>query len=290
MIKVAIASGKGGTGKTFLSTNLFRVMKEDGLQVGVVDCDAEVPNSVLFLKGEKKSVWPVEVFCPTIEKDKCLFCGQCAEVCQFHAITCIPALHYVKVLSDLCHACTACVHFCPSGAIVSGRKAVGEVTAYGDAEQIHLIEARIKEGEHSPVPIISQALRRAETVGWEYLLLDAPPGCACPFVSTVKDADMVLLVTEPTPFGLSDLKHTVKVLRHLQKPFYVVINRADMGDGQMKAYLQSEHIEVLGEIPYSERIATLYSKGQLAVSTEPEIRELFVRLMQKILQYESSCH
>ena len=290
MIKIAIASGKGGTGKTFLSTNLFAVMQEAGLRVGVVDCDAEVPNSSLFLKGKKEGEWPVDVFCPSIDKDKCTFCGQCAEVCHFHAITCIPAAKYVKVMTDLCHACTACVHFCPNGAIISGRKEVGRVTAYGDDSGLHLIEARIKEGEHSPVPIIEEAIRRAEAVGWEYLLLDAPPGCACPFVSTVKDADIVLLVTEPTPFGLSDLRHTVKVLRRLGKPFFVVVNRADMGNRSMRDYLCEEHIEVLAEIPYSQHIAALYSKGKLAVGNEPEVSELFARLMHKILQYESSCH
>ena len=290
MIKVAIASGKGGTGKTFLSTNLFAVMREAGLQVGVVDCDAEVPNSSLFLNGAKQGEWPVEVFCPSIDKDKCTFCGRCADVCQFHAITCIPVAKYVKVMTDLCHACTACAHFCPYGAIISGRKEVGRVTAYGNDGELHLIEAKIKEGEHSPVPIIDEAIRRAEGVGWNYILLDAPPGCACPFVSTVKDADIVLLVTEPTPFGLSDLKHTIKVLRRLRKPFYVVINRADMGDHKMQEYLQSEQIEVLAEIPYSEQIASLYSKGALAVANEPGMCELFTRLMHKILQYESSCH
>ena len=289
MIKVAIASGKGGTGKTFLSTNLFAVMQEAGLQVGVVDCDAEVPNSALFLPGEQRGEWPVDVFCPSIDKDKCTLCGQCAEVCRFHAITCIPAANYVKVMTDLCHACTACSHFCPSGAIVSGRKEVGKVTAYGDADGLRLIEARIKEGEHSPVPIIDDALRRAQIVGWEYLILDAPPGCACPFVATVKDADIVWLVTEPTPFGLSDLKHTVKVLRRLGKPFYVIINRADVGDHKMREYLQEEGIEVLAEIPYSDRIAALYSKGALAVNAVPEMKSLFVGLMHKLLQYESSC-
>lgn len=289
MIKVAIASGKGGTGKTFLSTNLFAVMQESGLRVGVVDCDAEVPNSALFLKGEKQGEWPVNVFCPTIDKDKCTLCGLCAEVCHFHAITCIPAANYVKVLDDLCHACAACSHFCPSGAIVSGRKEVGRVTAYGDADRLRLIEARIKEGEHSPVPIIDDAIRRAAIVGWEYLILDAPPGCACPFVSTVKDADIVLLVTEPTPFGLSDLKHTIKVLRRLGKPFYVVINRADVGDSKMREYLDAENVEVLAEIPYSEHVASFYSKGVMAVTADAGIRSLFLRLMHKILQYESSC-
>lgn len=290
MVKIAIASGKGGTGKTFLSTNLYRVMRESGLKVGIVDCDAEVPNSALFLQGEKQEEWPVKVFCPTIDVDKCTFCGTCADVCNFHAITCIPSANYVKVLPDLCHACTACLHSCPSGAVVPGWKEVGKVSAYGESETLHLVEARIREGEHSPVPIIRDAILRGEKSGWDYLILDAPPGCACPFVNTVKDADLVFLVTEPTPFGLSDLKHTVKVLRQLGKSFYVIINRADIGDGRMKEYLAAEQIGLIAELPYSEHVASLYSQGKFVVDEDDLLSPVFTSLMNKIVRYENCSH
>ena len=290
MIKIAIASGKGGTGKTFFSTNLYKVMKQNGFNVGVIDCDAEVPNAALFLKGEELGTWPVKVFCPQMETEKCIYCAQCADICHFHAITCIPSAKYVKILPDLCHACQACLHVCPSGAIVPGAKEVGKVTAYGDNSHCHLIEARIKEGEHSPVPVIRDAIQHGEEIGWDYLILDAPPGCACPFVNTVKDADMVILITEPTPFGLSDLKHTVNVLRQFGKPYQVVINRADIGDGKVKDYLEAEHIGLMAEVPYSEQIASLYSQGKLAVEAELKMNQLFTRLMNKILQNESCNH
>ena len=290
MIRIAIASGKGGTGKTFVSTNLYRVLADAGNSVGLVDCDAEVPNAVLFLRGETLEQWPVNVFCPAVDKDLCTYCGHCAEACHFHAVTCIPAAHYIKVMPDLCHACTACREVCPSGAILSDTKEIGKVTVYGKDHHPSFVEARIKEGEHSPVPVLREALRHAEGLGWDYLILDAPPGCACPFVNTVSDADLVWLVTEPTPFGLSDLKQTVQVLRELHKPFQVIVNRADLGDNRLHEYLNAEQIELLAEIPYSECVASVYSQGNLVVDASMEMRKMFVQLMRKVLAYEVSCN
>ena len=289
MMRIAVASRKGGTGKTFVSTHLYHTMVEAGLIVGVVDCDAEVPNAHLFLKGEPQQKWLVDAFCPTVNTDSCSWCGLCTEVCHFHAITCIPSLHYLKVMPDLCHACTACLEMCPSRAVLAGTRQIGQVTAYGHGANIHLLEARINEGVHSSVPVLREAIRHGEEMGWEYLIMDAPPGCACPFVNTVKDADWVFLVTEPTPFGLSDLKQTIQVLRQMNKPFSVIINRADLGDDQIKIYLAAEQIEVVLELPYSERIASAYSKGKLAVHEVPQLHQLFTRLKNKVLQYENSC-
>lgn len=290
MLKIAVASGKGGTGKTFVSTNLYRTMRKAGKVAGLVDCDAEVPNANLFLKGKGCRQWAVNVFCPSVALDKCTHCGACAAVCHFHAITSIPAARYTRVMPDLCHSCTACLHFCEEAAIVPGEKTVGVVTAYDTGDGLYLIEAKLKEGEHSPVKVIREAVGRGEQSGWDYLLLDAPPGCACPFVNTVLGTDLVVLVTEPTPFGLSDLKHTVKVLRQLEKPFCVVINRADLGGLQLKDYLTAEKIGWIAEIPYSASVAAAYSRGELAVDVQPEFSWLFTDLMDKILQYENRSH
>lgn len=288
MIKIAIASGKGGTGKTFLATNLFTIMKHSGFSVVMTDCDADVPNALIFVKGEKMGEWETKVLCPQINPSECTFCALCAENCGFNAISCVPAAKYIKVSSELCHGCGACLIECPYHAVEEAWKVIGTVTAYGNENHPQLFEARIREGERSPVPVIREAIRKSAESGAEYLILDAPPGCSCPFVNTVMDADMVILVTEPTPFGLSDLKHTVEVLRRLDKSFGVVINRADIGDGQMKKWLESERIELLAEIPYSERIATLYAKGKLAIELEPEIKELFTNLMKRIIKHEDS--
>ena len=289
MMKIAVASGKGGTGKTFVSTNLYQLMVEQGWRVGIVDCDAEVPNSALFLPGVQQHQWEVDAFCPTFDNDQCVWCGRCAEACHFHAITCLPSLHYLKVLPDLCHSCKACLELCPSAAVKQSFKKLGVVTAYAQRGPVHLIEAKIKEGVHSPVPILREALAHAEAEHWDFTILDAPPGCACPFVNTVRDADLVLLVTEPTPFGLSDLKQTIQVLRRMGKAFKVVLNRADLGDGKMQTFLAEEQIETVLEIPYSEEIASAYSKGKLVVQQSSHLRHLFTILMNNVLQYENSC-
>ena len=283
MKKIAVASGKGGTGKTFLSTNLHALMEQSGRHTVLVDCDAEVPNASVFVKGEVLGVRETKMLCPVIDASKCTMCGKCAEYCAFNAICCIPAAKYIKITEDLCHGCGACLYECQYHAVEKAWKTIGKVKAYGVNGCIKLVEARIKEGEHSPVAIIRDAIQYGAESGAELLLLDAPPGCSCPFVNTVMDADYVLLVTEPTPFGLSDLKHTVDVLRKLDKPFGVVINRADLGDGTMKEYLASENIPLLAEIPYSERIAELYSGGKITALEDAEMREIFENLIQRIL-------
>ena len=288
MLKIAIASGKGGTGKTFVSTNLYKAMKRYGLEVGIVDCDAEVPNSSLFIAKNVLDEEEVSVFCPTIDKDKCICCGKCAEVCSYHAITCIPALGYLKLMPELCHACEACTYFCNSNAILPGRKPMGKITSYGAEGTTEIIEARLNEGEHSPVEVICKAIEKGQTTGWDYMIMDAPPGCSCPFVNTVKDANLIILVTEPTPFGLSDLKHTIDVLQKLNKTFFVIINRADLGNDNTRNYLSENHIELMAEIPFSEKIAQNYSEGKTISDHDETMEQLFRGLTQKILDYENS--
>ena len=288
-MKIAIASGKGGTGKTFLTTNLFHVMRTRGQRVAIVDCDAEVPNAQLFVRGEEREHWAVKALCPEVVREVCTLCGECARGCAFHAITCIPAVGYIKILADLCHGCGACLVECPERAIREGWKELGRVTRYACGED-QLFEARINEGQHSPVGIIRDAIRRAEETSAEYILLDAPPGCSCPFVHTVKDADRVVLITEPTPFGLSDLRHTVAVLRQIGKPFGVVINRADLGDGSLREWLLEEKIPLLAELPYSAEIATRYACGEVAAEHDSRWYTMMEGIAQKLLAYEDSDH
>lgn len=289
-MKIAIASGKGGTGKTFLTSNLFYVMKHSGLDVAVVDCDAEVPNASVFIHGEVTEEREVKMLCPEIDTTACRYCSLCADHCRFNAITCLPKLRYIKLLPDLCHGCGACLVECPHQAVRRGWKSIGKVTVYGEGNRPSLIEARLNEGEHSPVRVIREAIRQGGDSGAEYLLLDAPPGCSCPFVNTVSDADRVVLITEPTPFGLSDLRHTVKVLRQIGKPFGVVINRSDLGFDRMRSWLDEEGIPVWAEILYSHEIATCYARGETAAAHLPQFEELFTRLLQQIITHEDSHH
>lgn len=289
MLKIAIASGKGGTGKTFVSTNLFSTLEQAGYTATLVDCDAEVPNASLFIQDNLQQETTTSIFCPQADTTLCTYCGTCAEVCHFHAITCIPSVRYLKIMPDLCHGCTACLHLCPAQAIRSGWKAIGKISFYGK-ERTRLIEARLNEGEHSSVRILQDAISSGEQTASDFLILDAPPGCSCPFVHTAAGADLVLLVTEPTPFGLSDLKHTITVLREMNKPFGVIINRSDIGDGQLQEFLRTEQIPLWTEIPYSETIASLYAQGKLAVREDLTARNIFLNLLKHIVAYEISCN
>lgn len=287
---IAVASGKGGTGKTFLATNLFAVMRQSGLSVVLVDCDAEVPNDAVFVKGQAVAEWPTSLFLPAIDTTACTCCRICARNCHFNAIVCIPVAKYIRVMPELCHGCRSCLLDCPEQAVHASQKTIGKVTAYDDGDGLRFFEARANEGERTPVPVVREAVGRASGCGAGYMVLDAPPGCSCPFVNTVAGADYVVLVSEPTPFGLSDLKHTVEVLRQMHKPFGVVVNRSDIGDKAMKSWLNDEKIDLLAEIPYSEQVAALYAKGELAVGRMPEMTSVFENIMHYIVNHESCSH
>lgn len=287
-MKIAVASGKGGTGKTFVSTNLFALMKKRGLEVVLADCDAEVPNSGIFLDREPGELYKVKSFRPSINTDKCTMCGRCADYCEYNAITCVPEMDYIAVLPELCHGCTACTYACSEDAIEEGWANIGQVSALRENGVADVFEARVRVRQMSPVPVLRKAVELAEAAEAEHIIMDAPPGCACPFVNTVIFADLTLLVTEPTPFGLSDLKHTIAVLRQLERKFAVIINRADLGAEEMKQYLEEEGIELMAEIPYSEKIAERYSRGELIIEYDEQIKEKFEQLLERIIKYEDS--
>jgi len=279
-MKIAIASGKGGTGKTLVATNFFYSLQQAGMKVSLVDCDAEEPNVCEFIEGESLSWSTVKQKIPVIDADKCIFCGRCFEFCNYHAIVFLPPARFIQVVEDLCHDCGACLYACEYGAITEKEKDLGTIKTLNVNKSLKVVEGRANIGVYSPVPVIRQAI---ESLNGESLtLLDSPPGISCPFIVTVEKADFVVLVTEPTPFGLNDLKLSVATLQQLHKPFGVIVNRAGLGNGEVYEWLKVKSIPLLMEIPFDKEIARIYSEGKLLAEKKQDYQYQFTRLLKKI--------
>jgi len=208
MIKIAVASGKGGTGKTFVATNIFYALMRKNFRAMLVDCDAEAPNSIAFFQTKLIKVSEVTQLVPVINIDSCIYCGKCREYCNYNAIFILPPMKIIQVIEDLCHGCGACSVACKYDAITEKPVSLGKVNLYSNNGEPLFIEARMNIGVMSPVPIIKEAIKNINNQA-EIIILDSPPGTSCPFIQTVEPADYIILVTEPTPFGLSDLKQRV---------------------------------------------------------------------------------
>jgi MinD superfamily P-loop ATPase len=267
MFKIAIASGKGGTGKTFIATNLFWTLLKNRINAVLVDCDAEAPDAVAFFKVRQFNTTEVTQFIPVIDKEKCTFCGKCHEYCNYNSIFILPPMRIIQVIEDLCHGCGACSVACEFNAISEKPFSLGHVTQYLNVSNHFLIEARTDIGVMSPAQVIKAAIRAIDS-DTDIAILDSPPGTSCTFIHTVSTANYIILVTEPTPFGLSDMKQSIEVLQNLNKPFGVIINRAGIGNGQVHKYLLDKDIDLLLEIPFSKEIAGLYSRGMLAAEKD----------------------
>lgn len=281
---IAIASGKGGTGKTFVSTNLARALQRTGQPVILTDCDAEEPNDAAFFHGEKVQTIAVKHDVPQINPDRCTYCGRCAEWCAFHAILVVANLRYAQVLPDICHGCGACSVACRDEAITTTPRSLGTITLRQEPN-LTLVEGLTEIGAMSPVPVIKEALKSSHAEG-AITLLDAPPGTACAFAVTVSLADYTILVTEPTPFGLSDLQSSVEALRDINKPFGVIVNRSGLGDRELYDYLESEEIPLLLEIPFNRQYAVIYSDGHCVVDTDQQLEADLLDVIHKIQQTE----
>lgn len=277
-MKIAIASGKGGTGKTIIATNLARVVDASGRKVQYLDCDVEEPNGHIFLKPAIEKTRVVTVDVPEVDSDKCTGCGECGRICRYGAIIHIKDSN-VLTFEQLCHSCGGCLRVCPSGAINAKPLNIGDIE-YGKAGGIDFVHGRLRVGHVRTPSLIGEVKRRI--LPDSLTIIDAPPGTSCPVVEALRGADFVLLVTEPTPFGLNDLKLAVALVRRMDLAFAVVVNRCGIGNDAVDQYCRDENIDIILRLPDDRRIAEAYSSGQIVVDVLSEHREKFSELYEFI--------
>jgi len=269
-MKIAIASGKGGTGKTTVSTNLASLLSKTE-KVVLADLDVEEPNSGLFIQGKLVNCEDKFKMIPEWEKDECILCGNCQRNCNFNAVIKMDKL--IMIFPELCHGCYACSELCPTKALPMKPKKMGKLKHYKSGK-LDFIESKLIIGEEQAVPLIKQTLDYVEDNLHKDIIkiYDAPPGTSCPVIEATKDADLILLVTEPTPFGLHDLKLAVETMKELGREFGVIINRFGIGDNNVEKYCKDNNITIIAKIPNMRRIAEIYSKGELLYPNIPEVK------------------
>ncbi len=278
-MKIAIASGKGGTGKTTIATNMAYAIAKMGKQVQYLDCDVEEPNGHIFLKPKIKETKTVTADVPEVDLEKCIGCGKCGQLCQYSAIVHLKD-NNVLTFEQLCHSCGGCLQVCPANAIKPKLLNIGEIEI-GRTGDIDFVQGKLRIGYVRTVSLIREVKRYIAKDS--LAIIDVPPGTSCPVVEAVKDADFVLLVTEPTPFGLNDLKLAVGLVREMNLPFNVIINRHGIGDDQVEKYCKNENIKIALKFPDDRRVAETYSTGQMIVDVIPEYKKLFDDFAQKVL-------
>jgi MinD superfamily P-loop ATPase len=271
---ISVASGKGGTGKTTVATNLALSLED----AQYVDCDVEEPNGYIFLRPEISESKPVYLPVPKVNLDKCTYCGKCAEFCQFNALAVVK--EKVMVFSELCHGCGGCSLVCPESAILEEDREIG-VVVKGFSFQLGFIEGRLNVREPVATPVVRAAKKEIDKE--KVAILDISPGMGCPVVEAISETDYCLLVTEPSPFGLYDLKLAVAVVQKLKIPFGVVINRFQATDGHLiENYCKRENIPILLKIPFDKGIAMLYSKGTPLVEADSKWKCQFLQLFEDV--------
>ncbi len=281
---IAVASGKGGTGKTTVAVSLYNMLSDhlDG-KVQLIDCDVEEPNDLLFFQSpDLVDTKTINKNLPVIDTQKCTYCRKCAEYCEYNAIVVIPTAEFAQVNTGLCHSCGACLVACDNDAISESEEAIGEVNRYSVTNGSGILEGKLKIGSTMQTMLI-RALKKSVPPVNGLIIYDAPPGTSCPVVETIVDTDFVVLVTEPTPFGLHDLRLMVNIVKELGKPYGVVINKAGMGNDAIYTYLDEQGVTILGEIPYSREFATGYANGSILTAVPEHVRYQLERIVSSIL-------
>jgi MinD superfamily P-loop ATPase len=279
-MKIAIASGKGGTGKTLFSVSFAKHLLSKGISLTLVDCDVEEPNAHLFFPELNYQQEPVTTPIPQVDESRCTNCGVCSEACAFNALLVLKKV--AVVYNHLCHSCGVCKRVCPEDAISYVPYEVGWLE-HSVAPPLHFTQGKLKIGEASGVPIIKKA--KLNAVPTDLLIFDSPPGISCPVVTTLEGMDFVILITEPTPFGLHDLKLAVELVRTYSIPFGVVINQVGIGDQRVQEYCQKDGISILAEIPHHRGIATGYAEGKDLLESYPQIKHQLEALYVHLREY-----
>jgi MinD superfamily P-loop ATPase len=272
-MKIVVASGKGGTGKTTVATSLALSLAAQGQGIWFLDCDVEAPNAHLFLQPEFQHMKNVERLIPRIDSEVCSGCGRCAEVCQYHAIVVLGGK--TLVFPELCHGCGSCTLECPEKAISEVPKKLGILEAGETIAGIHFARGLLDVGEPMAVPVIQQLKKWHPSQNPGVAIWDSPPGTSCPVVESIRGADFLLLVTEPTPFGLHDLRLVAQLGVELEISLGVIINRDGIGDTRVKAFCEEASIPILMRIPLDREIGAGIAQGKTLIEIRPEYQAQF---------------
>jgi len=277
-MKIAIASGKGGTGKTMIATNLAYIASLS-YPVHLYDLDVEEPNDHLFFNTPLGDEHDVEMMIPVVDEEKCTHCGICTKVCEYHAIITLP--DRVMVFPELCHSCYGCLEMCPEAAISEGFKSIGTISSLHQ-DNINLITGRLKISESATAALISKTKDHGEE-DHKLIFYDSPPGSSCPVIEAVKDCDYVILVSEPSPFGLHDMDLVARTLIDLKVPFGVIVNKDVKGNTLIDDYCLENKIEIIGRVPLSMEIAQTYASGGIVSKTVDDMDVLFKQILDTII-------
>ena len=283
---VAVASGKGGTGKTTVTASLATVW--EGPLVAV-DLDVEEPNLHLFLQPAIAGSEMAHLTVPVVDEARCTYCGACSDLCQYKAISVMGRL--LLTFPEMCHGCGGCLAVCPEKALSPGRRELGEIS-WGRAGRVDFLSGRLRIGEAMSPPLmrlVKARLERMLAVSGGDAIIDAPPGVSCPAVNAVLDSDVILLVTEPTPFGFYDFQLAWEAFAPLGKPLAAVVNRAGLGHDAVYRFCREKGLPILAEIPYDRAIAEAYARGRIIADISSGLQETFVSLLGKMRDLAKQC-
>ena len=275
---IAIASGKGGTGKTTFAVNLAQTLSQKKMNIRLLDCDVEEPNVHLFIKPKFTDEKSVTVLKPVWDSDKCTKCGKCAKACSYNALAMTG--NNLLIFNELCHSCGLCTYICPQNAIREESVQIGKVQICDENKSFFFAHGLLDIGEPLAPKVVTAVKQYIDKTSIN--IIDASPGIACPVVAAVEGADVTVLVTEPTPFGLYDLKLAVNLMIKMKLPVGIVINRSDGKDDLIVNYAEKAGIPIVGQIPFKKDYAKAYSKGDILVDVFPDLRETFIEIFENI--------